>query len=75
MTDHADELRTLAQDRRNRGQPTGKSAKGWNVNPSARMPLEGFERVRSAALASLRDHWAAVLADYQWAAHGEEIPW
>lgn len=68
MINHADDLRAAAQERRNRGLPTGKQAAGWaNKRPD---PEAGsFERVRAEIKARLRDHWADVLADYQAAAY------
>jgi len=73
MTDNADLLRENAQVRRNRGLSTGKSAKGWNDKRPD--PTDDLELLRARAKARLRDHWADVLADYQWHAQGcPEIP-
>jgi len=67
MIDHAEDLRLAAMERRNRGIPTGKQAKGWNVKRSS--PEAGtFDRLRAEAKARLRAHFADVFADYQAAA-------
>ena len=72
MIDHADTLRSAAQERRNRGLSTGKSAKGWNVKRPD--PTDEFELVRARAKAILGDHCKQVLADYQWNINPQEIP-
>jgi hypothetical protein len=41
FTARMDEGRALAQDRRNKGLPTGKSAAGWNVK---RRPMDAEQR-------------------------------
>ena len=75
MIDHAEELRAAAQERRNRGVPTGKQAAGWQVKRRPDPELGTFERVRAEAKARLRNHWADVLAQYQAAAYPDrEIP-
>jgi len=64
MTDNADRLREEAQMRRNRGQPVGKSAKGWDVKRPN--PTDDLELLRSKLHAIFRDHWLGVAADYEW---------
>jgi hypothetical protein len=76
MIENADELRTVAQQRRNRGLHTGKAAKGWNVKRPD--PEKGsFDRLRLEIKARLRQHWSDVLEDYARVAFPErfeEIP-
>ena len=68
MVNHADSLRNAAQERRNRGVPTGKQAAGRSVKRRPDPEAGTFDRVRAEAKALLRDHFADVLADYQAAA-------
>ena len=72
MTDNADQLRENAQARRNQGLATGKAAKGWNTKRPD--PTDELEIMRAKWHAIFRDHWAGVLADYQWNLNPHEIP-
>jgi hypothetical protein len=72
MTDNADNLRNAAADRRARGLPTGKQAKGWNVTRAQPDP-ESWDYVRATIKARLRDHWAQVRADYEAAAYPDRV--
>lgn len=72
MIDRADELRELAQQRRNRGLATGKSAKGWDRKRSD--PVDELALLAARLKAMFREHCAQCLADYRAAAHDLEIP-
>lgn len=72
MTDNADDFRTAAQVRRNKGQHTGKMAKGWAFKRPD--PTDEFDLLRMRLKAMFRGHCDQILADYQFAALGEEIP-
>jgi len=56
----------------NQGLATGKAAKGWNVKRPD--PTDELEIMRAKWHAIFRDHWAGVLADYQWNLNPHEIP-
>ena len=72
MIEKAEGLRDAAQARRNKGFHTGKAAKGWDVKRPD--PTDEFDVLRMRLKAKFRDHCQGILADYQYAVLGEEIP-
>ena len=72
FTETMDRGKALAVLARNRGLPTGKSAKGWNRRRSRPDPEAGtFERLWAVATAAWRNTREEVEEDYRRAVYPE----
>lgn len=75
MIEQADELRTLAQQRRNRGRHTGKLAKGWAHSPRP-APAEGSaDYAVELMLAGWRHARGEAIEQLRFELHGNQDQW